>query len=353
VGWVEGRRTRVVFLVVLSASLAAAVAAPSATAGPKVPGIDVSKYQGRIEWRAVASTPVRFVIVRATLGNDYRDRRYARNVSGARRHGLAVGAYHFAKPSLARWDPRAEADHFLDVVRMRPGDVVPVLDIEEAGGLSPRQLQTWATAWLDRVHARTGVRAMIYSGNHFWHGFMRNSRWFAQRGHALWVAHWYVRAPDVPGGRWAGRGYTVWQWSASGRVAGIEGPVDRDWMKGNLARGTIASITVRPADGGVITADRIACGGRLGWCTRLANPGETIVLRATPHAGARLIRWTGACAPAADARTCTVDVFRAKVVSAVFGSATEPATSGSTPSPFSSGPDDPVSRWVVTYRPER
>ncbi len=253
-----------------------------ALAGPRVPGIDVSKYQGRIRWSAVASTPVRFVIMRATKGNRYRDGKYARNLAGATEHRLVVGAYHFAKPGLARWDPRAEADHFLRVARVAAGDVVPVLDIEETGGLSPGQLRAWARAWLERVEARTGVRAMIYSGSHFWQGFMRNTTWFARRGHPLWVAHWYVGAPRVPGRRWGGRGFAVWQWSATGRIAGIRGDVDRDWLNGPLARGTIASLTLEPADGGLITGDRIACGGAHGRCFRLANPGDVITLTATP-----------------------------------------------------------------------
>ena len=333
-GWVERRWKHVVFLAVVSSTVVSTtVAASPAVAGPKVPGIDVSKYQGRIDWSAVATTPVRFVIMRATLGNDYRDGQYGRNAAGARQHGLTVGAYHFAKPSLARWNPRAEADHFLDVVGLRAGDVVPVLDIEETGGLSPRQLRTWARSWLARVYARTGVRAMIYSGNFFWHGFMRNTPWFAQQRHPLWVAHWYVGAPDVPGGRWAGRGYTVWQYSAAGRISGIDGPVDRDWMRGTLEQGTVASLDVRRAEGGVITADRIACGERLGWCSRLANPGDELTFRAIPGEGLQLIRWTGACAVAGDAETCTVEAFGAKSVSAVFGRPIVAAVVPSAPSP--------------------
>ncbi len=105
--WVERRWKHVVFWAVLSSTVVStAVAASPAVAGPRVPGIDVSKYQGRIDWTAVATTPVRFVILRATLGNDYRDGQYGRNAAGAREQGLTVGAYHFAKPSLARWDPR-------------------------------------------------------------------------------------------------------------------------------------------------------------------------------------------------------------------------------------------------------
>jgi GH25 family lysozyme M1 (1,4-beta-N-acetylmuramidase) len=304
----------------LSTTIVLAVTATApAVAATRVPGIDVSKYQGRIDWRAVASTPVRFAIIRATMGNRYRDQRYARNLSGATRNGLVVGAYHYAKPSAAPWDPRAEADHFLRVARVAAGDLVPVLDIEEAGGLGPRQLRRWARAWLDRVRSRTGVRPMIYSGSHFWHGAMRNTSWFGELGHPLWVAHWYVRAPEVPGHRWAGRGFTVWQWSATGKVAGIRGDVDRDWVKGRLVEAVVASLTVDPPERGAIHGGRIACGGRRRLCVRLADPGDKITLTAASDPDARLIGWTGACAPAGDAPTCTVTTLGAKVVSAVFG----------------------------------
>ena len=317
--WVARRWRHVVF--VLAASMTAVLTVPAAVpaiAAPGVPGIDVSKYQGRIEWPAVASSSVRFVIMRATLGNRYRDTRYAQNLAGATANGLVVGAYHFAKPSLGLRDARGEADHFLRVARVGPGDVLPVLDIEETGGLSPEQLRVWAQAWLHRVHSRTGVRAMIYSGNYFWRGFMRNTSWFGHRGHPLWVAHWDVGAPAIPGDRWANNGYTVWQWSARGNIPGIKGPVDRDWMNGDLTRGTIASLTIAPSHGGTIRGDRVACGGPRDRCSRLANPGDEITLRATPDEGARLTHWTGACAPAGDARTCTVSALGDTTVSAVF-----------------------------------
>jgi GH25 family lysozyme M1 (1,4-beta-N-acetylmuramidase) len=334
VGWVVQRWRHVVFWPVLSTTALVTVAtAIPAIADSKVPGIDVSKYQGRIDWPAVASTPTRFVIVRATMGNRYRDRRYAENLSGATANGLVVGAYHFAKPGFAPRDARAEADHFLSVARVAPGDLVPVLDIEETGGLSPRRLRGWARAWLDHVRSRTGVRAMIYTGSHFWHGSMGNTSWFAELGHPLWVAHWYVRAPDVPGRRWAGSGYAVWQWSATGRIAGIKGDVDRNWVRGKLAHRTVASLTVDPAEGGVISGDRIACGERHRRCSRLANPGEEITLTASPGPDAPSIRWTGACSQAADARTCTVTAFGTKAVSAAFGDPAEEAVTRSAVDP--------------------
>ena len=230
------------------------------------------------------------------------------------------------------------------MIGLRAGDVIPVLDIEETGGLSPWQLRTWASAWLERVHERTGVRAMIYSGNFFWRGFMRNTASFARRNHPLWVAHWYVSAPDVPGHRWGGRGYTIWQWSAAGRIAGIDGPVDRDWMDGNLSQGTVASIGVRPAEGGVVTGDRLACGGEKRACARLANPGDPIVLRAAPQGGARFIRWAGACEPAGEAPTCVVTALGDKTVSAVFGHPNEVAVPSARPIPEAPGSSDAASR---------
>ncbi len=344
-GWVERCWKPVVFVAALSTTVVStiAVAAP-AVAGPTVPGIDVSTYQGRIDWAAVATTPVRFAIVRATLGNGYRDGRFARNVAGARRNGLTVGAYHFAKPGPARRDPRVEADHFLDVIGLRAGDVIPVLDIEESGGLGTRRLRTWASAWLERVYERTGVRAMIYSGNAFWRGSMRNTASLARRDHPLWVAHWYVGAPDVPGRRWGGRGYTIWQWSAAGRIAGIDGPVDRDRMKGNLSRGTVASIEVRPTEGGMVAGDRLACGGGKTSCERLSNPGDPIALRAVPDDGVRFIRWSGACEPAGEVPTCVVTALGDTTVSAVFGRPNEGALPNPRTVPEAPGSPDAGSR---------
>ena len=114
-GWGVRWWRHAVSVVALSTTVIVTIAAAlPALAGPKVPGIDVSKYQGRIDWPTVASTHVRFVIIRATMGNRYRDGRYARNLAGATRNGFVVGAYHFAKPGSGRRDARAEADHFGD-----------------------------------------------------------------------------------------------------------------------------------------------------------------------------------------------------------------------------------------------
>lgn len=327
-GWVwYGARRAVVCVLAFSTAFVLIPAVP-AQARDKVPGIDVSKYQHKIDWRRVTTTNVRFAILRASMGNSYVDPRYRRNVAGATRHGLVVGAYHYAKPSRGRIDARMEANHFLRVARNAPGDVIPVLDLEDSGGLRRSQLRSWAYRWLRQVERELGVRPMIYSGNFFWTHFMGNTSSFARRGYRHWVAHWYVRHPDVPGRRWGGRGWTFWQFSASGRVPGIRGPVDLDWFDGSdLALGTIASVEVQQPVGGVIEGARIACGLGRSDCDRLADPRAEIVLRARPAGGARLLRWTGACADAGAAATCQLRAIGAATVSAVFGRPTGSALS--------------------------
>lgn len=339
-GWVwRGVRRAVVGAIALSTTIVFLPAAPAVARGDRLPGIDVSKYQRVIDWRRVATTNARFAILRATLGNAYVDTKYRRNVAGATRYGLVVGAYHYAKPGRGRFDARKEANHFLRVARNAPGDILPVLDIEDPGGLGRPRLRRWALAWLRQVQQELGVRPMIYAGNSFWTRHMGNTPWFGRRGYAHWVAHWYVRRPDVPGRGWAGRGWTFWQWSANGRVPGIRGPVDLDWFGGrDLTRATIAAIRIERPVGGAIHGPRLSCGLGADACSRLASPGSDIVLRARPADGARLVRWTGACAGAATP-TCRLAALGGSTVGAVFGRmspvavASSPEASVSAPEP--------------------
>jgi lysozyme len=187
-------------------------------------GIDVSNWQGRIDWAAVRAAGVRFAIAKASEGVGYEDRSYDRNRAGALANGIVFGAYHFARPEN---DPIKEADWFLEVAGYRRGMIIPTLDLERTGGRSPTGLTNWTKAWLKRVHERLGVRAMIYVSPSFWRQNMDNTRWFADHGyHVVWVAHWSRTNPSVPASSWGGRSWTFWQYSTTGSVAGISGRVD-------------------------------------------------------------------------------------------------------------------------------
>src|SRR5205085_3829049 len=101
-------------------------------------GIDVSNWQGSINWTKVAADGKRFAFLKACEGRTYVDPMYAQNRQGALAAGVVVGAYHFALPDSSKGDAIAEADHFAAVAGVRAGDVIPVLDLERVGGLSRR-----------------------------------------------------------------------------------------------------------------------------------------------------------------------------------------------------------------------
>ncbi len=239
---------RRVGLATVAASLAAlAISAPTPAAGAWTPGIDVSRFQGKIEWSAVADTRVRFVFAQASRGDGGdcavvpercgADETYARNYRRARAAGLRVGAYHRAFTGGrgtrgVRKDARGEANLFVAMVgHLRPRDLLPALDLESPfGGLGPRRLRLWIRTWLRRVERRLGSTPIIYTNRSSWRATGDTTE-FALAGSPLWIANWDVDAPLVPAADWAGNGWSIWQHTSSGRVRGIRGAVDRNRLR--------------------------------------------------------------------------------------------------------------------------
>ena len=105
-----------------------------------------------------------------------------------------------------------------------------MLDLEVTGGMSARKLQTWVRTFLDRVYARTGERAMIYTSPAFWKNNMGDTQSFAdgRLPHPVDRALDHGPERDVPAANWGGNGWTFWQYTSNGTVAGITGRVDLD-----------------------------------------------------------------------------------------------------------------------------
>src|SRR3954466_611445 len=146
------RRMSLVVLLALVLAGGDAVGARAALA----PGIDVSHWQGTIDWLGVAGGGHRFVFAKATEGATIVDATYPFNRTGAAGTGLRVGAYHFARPTGSGdaaivASAVSQADHFVDFAQPAAGDLPPVLDLEASGGLSATDLATWTQAWLDDV----------------------------------------------------------------------------------------------------------------------------------------------------------------------------------------------------------
>src|SRR5438445_2962135 len=158
-------------VVVLAAFLFSAASGAVSTTRAK--GIDVSNWQGAINWTKVAGAGYRFAIAKATEATTYQDATYAANRSGSEAAGLSFGAYHFARPSGSSLagvtaSAVAQADHFLGFAAPQPGELPPVLDLEATGNLSARRLEAWTEAWTQEVYARLGVHPLIYSSPAFW-----------------------------------------------------------------------------------------------------------------------------------------------------------------------------------------
>lgn len=241
------------------AAAAAPSLAPASAVGERIHGIDVSRFQGLIDWERVGETKNEFAFVQASRGSGDDctvapercgpDEFYDRNYYLARQEGIRVGPYHRTFTGGeghrgVRRDARREATVFLtEMGSLRDHDLLPVLDVETPfNGLTPGELRVWIRTWLDRVTRQLGVRPIIYTNNSSWQATGDTTE-FAYAGHPLWVANWKVDEPLVPAANWAGLGWTVWQYRSDGRVPGIDGDVDR-----NRLRVPLRSISVGATD---------------------------------------------------------------------------------------------------------
>jgi GH25 family lysozyme M1 (1,4-beta-N-acetylmuramidase) len=324
------------------AARAACVPTVTPAAGETVGGLDVSHWQGAIDWTGVAETERRFVFMKATDGRTEIDERFAENYSGARGNGLVAGAYHFARPDRRSGDPVREARHFVSVADPRAGDLLPVLDIENNGpGLNTDQMTRWARRWVEEVRRLTGVHPLVYTSPCGWKDRFADTRRIARGGSPLWVAHWSAGAPMVPADNWNGRGWVVWQHSSTGHVRGIAGAVDLDRFNGtDLGVMTIRRLRIDVAGAGIVTSAPGGYGCATA-CDRTTDPDAAIVLTAKPDDGAIFTGWDGACAGSGP--MCTLMMHGNRTVSASF------ATDVTAPTPSLEPPDGFTDATVVRF----
>lgn len=207
-----------------------AFAAPATAAGP-IQGVDVSSWQGQVDWGAVQRSGRAFAFAKATEGATFIDRTFAANRAGMGQAGLVLrGFYHFARPE--RNTAAVEAAHFLRTVgTLAPGEVA-VLDIEVAPELPG--IGDWAAEWLARVHQATGRVPLIYS----YQSYLSEIPTSRLTPYPLWVAAWgddngLVPAAQPKTDRWPR--WTFWQYTSKGRVPGISTEADANLFSGTPA----------------------------------------------------------------------------------------------------------------------
>jgi GH25 family lysozyme M1 (1,4-beta-N-acetylmuramidase) len=293
--------------------------------GATIPGLDVSHWQGSVNWTKVAGAGRRFVFLKATDDVDYRDPTFVTNRAGARANGLVVGAYHFARPDPSPGDAHREARFFVSVADPQPGDLLPVLDMETKKHLDQEEVTRWARAWVAEVRELTGVTPFVYTSPYGWLTRTGDTRLLARDGAPLWVAHWGVSSPTVPAGDWDGHGWVVWQHTSSGHVRGIDGRVDLDRLAGQrLGRITIRRLSVEVSGGAGRVTSLPAGLGCAASCTRSVDPDTTVTLTAVPDADAYFTGWTGACTGSDP--TCTIRMRGNRAVGARFVTDVTPPT---------------------------
>nr|WP_099592113.1 GH25 family lysozyme [Amylibacter kogurei] len=193
-----------------------------------VHGIDVSKYQGDIDWRAVRRSGIKFAYIKATEGGDHLDETFKDNWRGAARAGVKRGAYHFyyfCRPAYQ------QANWFIQNVPKSRGALPPVLDMEWNHRSptcrfrpEPAKVRSEMRVFLDRVEGAYGQRPVIYSTVDFYH---RNELWRV-RGYEFWLRS----VASHPSKIYPNRPWAFWQYTGTGIVPGVPRPTDINVFSG-------------------------------------------------------------------------------------------------------------------------
>lgn len=193
-----------------------------------VSGVDVSAFQGNVDWSAVAAAGAQFAFVKATEGVGAKDQTFDKNWDDMKAAGLLRGAYHMLRPGD---DPDAQARNYLAAAKLQPGDLPAAVDLELMGDItnaSPANMRK-VLRWLQLVQDATGAKPIVYAGYAQFSGASsRNPPLFAN---PLWIPSYGATSPVVPPG-W--EHWTFWQYSSHGTVDGIRGEAALDRFNGNV-----------------------------------------------------------------------------------------------------------------------
>lgn len=246
-------------------------------AGPVVKGIDMSHYDGTIDWAKVKASGIDFAFMKATEGTTFVDPQLATNWKDAGAAGVIRGAYHFLRPAV---DATAQADFFVATAGApAAGDLPLALDLEVTDNLSGAAVATAAQTFVERVQAKTGRVPVVYTSARFWTSIGSPAPSPFQP-YGLWDAQWTTDCPTLPP---AWMTWTFWQYSSTGTIPGIAGSanVDLDEYNGSLASlqgyvgagGDGGSDDGGSDDGGVSDDAGPAAAAPHGGCTMSGAPG--------------------------------------------------------------------------------
>lgn len=190
-------------------------------------GVDVSSYQGVVDWPVLAAQGVDFAFIKATEGSTLRDGRFADNWTGAQAAGVRAGAYHFLSYDTPG---ETQADNFIDLVPVTEGALPPVVDIEFYGDYleqppEKEHVRSILDPLLERLEAHYGVKPILYVTYRSYYLYLAGSGYGE---YPIWCSSPTV-FPLVPG-------WDFWQYSRTARLEGYNGSQDRIDL--NIFRGS-------------------------------------------------------------------------------------------------------------------
>lgn len=220
------RKVLLVFLCVFLLCCGLEAQAFQASSGSKYDGIDVSEWQGNIDFAEVYEAGIEVVYIRASEGSGYTDPDYLKNYEGAKSNGIKVGFYHYLT-ALDEAEAIEQANSFVSVIKGLKVDCRLAMDFESFDGLARQEINNIAKVFLDEVKRLTGKEVVIYSDAY-------NARFTFDEELAklypIWVADYDVTEPG--NGNWST--WVGFQYTDRGQVDGIDGNVDRDYFTSGI-----------------------------------------------------------------------------------------------------------------------
>jgi lysozyme len=190
-------------------------------------GIDVSRYQEKINWKEISciksgkdSVGITFAFVKATEGQSLLDKYFDYNWAETKKHNIIRGAYHYYKPNV---NSTTQATNFIKHVKLKKGDLPPVLDIEEVGKYGSANMKKGIKNWLKLIEKYYGVKPIIYTNASFYKKYLSGKEF---KNYHFWVAHYTKTTPNV------NRDWIFWQYSDKGVIKNISSKVALNVHKG-------------------------------------------------------------------------------------------------------------------------
>lgn len=200
----------------------------SSPEGYEIHGIDISHYQGTIDWEVLRNQgmidkcPIRFVMIKATEGATRIDSKFEENFQQALEYGFTRGVYHFYSVHSSA---EQQARFFINNVKLQKGDLPPVLDVEhKPKKQSDADFKASVLQWLNMIEEHYGVKPILYTYYKFKMQYLSDEI-FDQ--YPYWIAHYYVDSIEYKGA------WKFWQYTDVGKLPGINGYVDFNIYNGS------------------------------------------------------------------------------------------------------------------------